>query len=178
MKTLHSDFCISLYGIDCRMVNMEDVDFILKLRTNPKLNKFMRHTENDKAKQILWMEEYFKRNQKGEDYYFVYSYKGEPFGVSRISNIHNEFCTGGSWICDTERMESSIASFLLSRYIIFEIMEFERDEFDVQVGNKSVRKLHVMMGAKPIGFTDNQENFVQNKADYLLNKNKLLKFIQ
>lgn len=178
MEKLSKDFKISRYGIDCRMVNIDDVDFILKLRTNPKLNKFLHPTDNDRMKQIQWMEEYFKRNEMGEDYYFLFSYNGTPFGVSRIYNIHEDFCTGGSWICDTDRMESSIACYLLGCYIIYEVMNFERNVFDVQVGNSPVRKLHIMMGAKSLGFTGNQENFVQLKSDYLARKPKMLKYIQ
>lgn len=171
MVTLPSDFIKSRYGIECRLVQIEDSEFIISLRTDEKLSKYLHQTENNIEKQREWIRQYETRNAKGEDFYFIYSYKGQPFGVNRISNIKMNEGTGGSWICKPGTLpEVSIASLLLMRDILFEDLALEADVFDVQFGNKQVRKLHLMMGAKKVRETGNQENFKLYKSDYIQNR--------
>lgn len=161
------DFTCKRYGIECRMATEDDSSLIISLRTNDKLSKYLHSTENDIEKQREWMRRYEERHVKGEDYYFVYSYKGVPFSVNRIYNIKESSATGGSWICVPGTLpEISMASLVLMRDILFEYLGKDYDLFDVQIGNKQVRKLHLLLGAKEVGKTGDQENFSLYREDY------------
>ena len=84
MNTLPSSFEITRYGIYGRLVTEEDVDFILSLRTNKELTKFIHPTDKSHEKQIQWIRDYKIREQEGREYYFIYFYKGEPVGLNRV----------------------------------------------------------------------------------------------
>ena len=175
---LPSDFNCERYGIKCRMATIEDSAFIVSLRTNQKLSKYLHHTDNDVEKQKVWMRKYLERNARGEDYYFVYTYNDIPFSVNRIYNITDHSATGGSWLCIPGTLpEVSIASLLLMRDILFEFLVKDYDLFDVQDGNKQVRKLHIMMGAKRVGMTDDQENFSLFKEDYFRKRESFMELL-
>lgn len=161
------DFKCERYGIECRMATEEDSSFIISLRTNDKLSRYLHSTDSDIMKQKEWMRRYEERHINGEDYYFVYSHHGIPFSVNRIYNITEKTATGGSWICVPGTIpEISMASLVLMRDILFEFLGKEYDLFDVQIGNKQVRKLHIMLGAEKVGTTGDQENFSLYKKDY------------
>lgn len=101
MTRLLPDFSYQQYGIEVRLVNEDDAEFILALRTNPELNQYIHATDNDVDAQRSWIREYKIREAKGEDYYFIYSMKGEPFGLDRAYNINQSDGSymWGSWIC-------------------------------------------------------------------------------
>lgn len=61
---LNSDFVYEKYGLKTRLVNEQDAGFILRLRTNPKLNQFIHPTSSDISQQIDWIREYKKERPK------------------------------------------------------------------------------------------------------------------
>ncbi len=164
---LSDNFFCDRYGIHCRLANENDSEFILSLRTNERLSKYMHYTDNDIELQRNWMRAYEERRNLGIDYYFIYFFNNIPFAVNRIYDIENNHGTGGSWICAPGTLpEVSMASLILMRDFLFEDLGLEYDLFDVQEGNKQVRKIHLMLGAKMLGVTGNQENFSLYKDDY------------
>ena len=173
-------FQIKKYDISCRLVTIEDSEFILSLRTDSKLSRFLHTTENDIEQQKKWMKEYFVRNKNGLEYYFIYSKDNIPFGLNRIYHIKDDHCEGGSWLCKKGTTpQDAIATLLIIREIIFELLNLKCEFFDVQIGNHQVKKIHLMMGAEYIGTTDNQENFRITKDNFDIGKlkfKKLLKF--
>ena len=97
-RALPNDFCGHKYGLKYRLVDFNDAPFIVGLRTDPKLSRFIHETSSDVSSQIDWIREYKERESRGEDYYFVFHYKDEPVGVCRIYGIHDSFFTFGSWL--------------------------------------------------------------------------------
>ena len=51
-----------------REVTLDDVDFIIELRTNSALNKFINETSHDRGRQVAWLE---RQISSKDDYYFV-----------------------------------------------------------------------------------------------------------
>ena len=139
---LPSNFEISKYGLHARFVIESDAEFILSLRTNPMLSRFLHSTDNDVEKQKIWIRNYKERERNGTDYYFIYDANGENVGVNRIYNMTGDSCTGGSWIC-SPNVDSvkSIATVLISRDVKFEVLGFKEELFEVQKGNNQVLKL-------------------------------------
>ena len=73
---LPSNFEISKYGLHARFVIESDAEFILSLRTNPMLSRFLHSTDNDVEKQKIWIRNYKERERNGTDYYFIYDANG------------------------------------------------------------------------------------------------------
>lgn len=178
MNKLSTDFELEKYGLKVRLVNEEDVSFILELRTNPKLSKYLHYTENNIEKQIDWIREYKIREKQGLDYYFIF-YKGDtPIALSRIYNIHETWATGGSWLCIPGLMpDISVSTCIIGREILFDILQLEEDRFDVRKGNKQVLKMHKMFGATIVGESDIDYFFSLKKKEFKINSVKLINLL-
>ena len=68
MIKLPSDFETDRYGLHVRLVREEDAEFIVKLRTDPKLGRYIHATDNNVEKQRKWIRDYKKRENDGIQY--------------------------------------------------------------------------------------------------------------
>ena len=59
-------------NIFLKEVVLNDVDYILKLRTDKILSKFINPTSKKKIDQINWLRKYFIRKKKKKEYYFIF----------------------------------------------------------------------------------------------------------
>ncbi len=178
LHKLSPDFTYEAFDLKVRLANEEDTDFILKLRTNKDLTKFIHQTEDDHLKQLEWFREYKKREMDGRDYYFIY-YKGNmPIGVNRIYNIFEYYGTPGSWLCcpDNDPLDS-IRTYFCAREIYFNVLQLNLLVYDVRKANKNVWKLHKMLGAQQIGESDIDFYFAMSKQNYMNNREKVLKML-
>lgn len=184
MNKLPSDFEIKKYGLYARFVKEEDAPFILKLRTDEELSKYINPTDNDLGKQKSWINTYKQREAKGLDYYFIFFKDNIPVGLNRIYNINNRKFTTGSWIfCKDAPFESSIASSIIVREIAFEFLNLDfEDGFDgCHVNNRKVLKFNYMIGLKETGriFHEKGEYITMSltKLDFEENKSKIIKLL-
>ncbi len=178
MNKLAEDFEYEAYGVQVRLVREEDAAFILELRTDESLSRYLHATDCDVEAQLEWLRAYKEREKQGLDYYFVYSAQGVPFGVNRIYDITERQGTAGSWICRPgTAMEHSVASLLILRDILFEQLGLEYDVFDVRKGNKHVQRMHKMMGASQTGETELDYLYSLSKADYLLARENIIELL-
>lgn len=169
------DFSIHKYGVDVRLVVESDAQFIVDLRTNWNHTDFLEKTSPDVRKQIDWIREYKKREIVGIDYYFIYSYKGKPYGVNRVYDISDNECTGGSWVCKS-RTDAAlvIISNIIEREIIFDYLGYSYTKFEVNKDNKKIIKYHKLLGATIVGENDIEYNFVITKDVFEIKKRKIL----
>lgn len=176
---INRDFILTRYGISVRLVVEEDADFIVHLRTDKKLSKFLHSTDPDVEKQIKWIREYKKREEAGCEYYFLYFKDNVKLGVTRIYNIINkEEATGGSWICPpTNTMEQSVSTLLLGRDIFFEILGFTIEHFQVSKGNNQVLNFHKRMGAEIVSENEVEYELNLRKDIYLNKREKIIKLL-
>ena len=178
MNRLNKDFTFKRYGIETRLVNEADAAFIVKLRTDPSLAKFLHATDNDVEKQKEWIRNYKKREKNGLDYYFIHSFNGEDFSVNRIYDITEVQGTSGSWICKPgTEADKMVASMLIERDILFELLDMSLDHFDVRRGNKKVWKFHQQMGASIVG--EDELNFYLDlqREVYFEKRKKFIKLL-
>ena len=178
-KKLPSDFTYEKYGIKFRFVNEDDAAFIIKLRTNPKLTRFIHDTNSDIDKQKEWIRDYKIRESEGTDYYFVVNYQDKPVGLIRVYHIHEKVFTVGSIIMGPDApMHCALASTIIAKEIAFEVLDLElEDTFDgVHVENKQVVKLSFSWGKKEYRrFQDVKGEYIAfhlTKEDYLKVKPK------
>lgn len=184
-KILPADFTYRKYGVDFRLVEETDAQFILDLRTDEKLTRFIHDTDKDVNKQIEWTREYKKRERRGEEYYFVVSIDGIDYGVIRIYKIHDKIFTVGSIIMKSDApVYCVLATTIMTKEIAFEILELElEDTFDgVHVDNKQVVKFSYSWGKKEYRrFQDVKGEYIAfrlTKEDYLQVKPKKVRQLQ
>lgn len=167
------------YGIQVRLVEETDAEFILKLRTDPKLSRFIHATDNSVEKQKDWIKEYKKREAAGKEFYFLYAKDGVAFGVSRLYDIQSDRATGGSWVCQKGLpFELPIFSLIIEHEILFEQLQLDCSYFDVRKLNKKVIKTNLMFGAEQISEDDLNYYFILRKEKYYEKKDYMLKFLK
>lgn len=145
MIKLPSNFELDRYGIHCRLVNEGDAEFIVALRSNDKLGRFIHASDGSVDKQIAWTREYKKREAAGLDYYFIFSKDNEDFGLCRIYNIdwtHLTY-TSGSWVMKQGLpFDISMIPSVIIGYIANDLLGLLIDIYDVRKGNKQVLRFH------------------------------------
>ena len=178
IKNLPLDFSMEKYGLRVRLATEADTDFILSLRSDKELTKFIHQTDNDVQKHLEWFKNYRIRETEGRDYYFIYFKDGKPIGLNRTYNIFEYYGTIGSWLCSPKNeIEVSLATHFFLHDIIFEIIGLDFTVFDVRKGNKHVWKLHKQTGAKQIGESEIDYYYVTTKDEYLKRRDNLLEIL-
>ncbi len=179
MTQLPENFELDRYGLHVRLVCEEDAEFIVSLRTDEKLARYLHATDDSVDKQVEWIKQYKIREASGEDYYFIYEKDGQTIGVNRIYDIkyEQEQVTAGSWICKSDGM-LSIYTIMILRDIIFDLMGAKYDYFDVRKGNKKVQRLHEMCGANKVSSDELNYYYCLTSDAYKQNKEQILKLIK
>lgn len=175
MTRLPGDFSMERYGLKVRLVREEDAAFILELRTDARLGRFLHATDDDMEKQVAWIKDYKMREARGEEYYFIYFSGDAPIGVNRIYNIHPLYATGGSWICKPGLPAKQVfATSIICREIIFDLLNIPENRIDVRKGNKQVLWYHRITGGEitheselDYFLTITRESFAQKKENLL-----------
>lgn len=175
MHKLSENFKLHRLGLDVRLVREEDVDYILSLRTNKHLTRFLHQTNSDRDNQIEWIRRYKLREREGREYYFIYLLNGKAVGLNRIYNIFEYYGTIGSWICNPDNeSETSLKTYLLMFDLLFDYIKLDITLFDVRKNNKHVWKLHKMLGAQSVGESDIDYYFTLNKETYYSKRNDII----
>ena len=139
MVILPPDFTIERYGVKARFVDVSDVDFVLELRSNKELSKYIHQTDNNRDEQIKWLEGYKERERAGKEYYFIFSKNGVEYGLERLYKISDESFTHGSFLFkpDSPIGMSSLCD-IITREVGFEELGVPINLFDVRKGNNNV----------------------------------------
>lgn len=175
MEKLPENFEISSFGLTVRLVEEKDVDYILSLRTNKFLTRFIHQTDDDRDAQIEWIKRYKEREAEGREYYFIYYLGKKPVGLNRIYNIFEYYGTIGSWICNPDNdPEISLKTYILMFDMMFEQIKLDITLFDVRKVNKHVWKLHKMLGAMSVGESDVDYYFTLDKSTYYKNRETII----
>jgi hypothetical protein len=176
MIKLAKDFELDRYGLHARLVREEDVDFILKLRTNKELTKHIHSTDDDREKQIEWLRAYKQREAEGNEYYFIFFYQGEPVGLNRMSSRSELYAVSGSWLCKPgiEPWIPIAVNFLFND-IVFEVLKIQLVVCDVRKTNKKVYKYHVMIGDVKVHESEIDHFFYRTEKTFTPKRDKLVK---
>ena len=181
---LPSDFSLKRYGLDVRMVDIDDAEFILKLRTDPIKGRYIGKTDDTLTSQINWIKCYKERERSGEDYYFMYSFQGQPAGVNRIYNIEGDHFIHGSWVFSNDVPPyCSLAASIIAREIAFDVLglEEEVDTSGIHKDNKNVLEVSRILGVEFTGVRKSPEGdfltSILTKRNFENNKNKILRII-
>lgn len=132
------------YGLIFRLVEESDAAFILSLRTDPKLSRYLSPTGDELTAQTEWIRAYKIRESLGREYYFLYADEaGNPLGVFRLYNIEDKTVTSGSWLASRDNDEfTAIKADLFLSKLIFEDLLFDKCLIDVRKANKKMVRYH------------------------------------
>jgi len=170
---------LNRYDIILRLVDIDDADFVLSLRSNPKLNRYISATSNALADQIEWIRNYKEREKAGVEYYFITTGpRGERWGTTRITDIQSDSFELGSWVFTKEASPgASVKAEILTKEIGFDEMGLEYCTFNVRKDNTKVLKYHSRFNPKLVREDEKNFYFQLKKEDFYLNKQKLINLI-
>lgn len=155
--------------LNLRLVEQSDAEFILNLRIDDSLGKFLSKTDIDLGKQKEWIKNYKNREKEKNEYYFIIRRNdtGENIGVVRIYNFIENSFEWGSWIIKKEAPSySALESALLVYEYAFYDLKFDKSHFEVRKDNIKVSSFHEKFGAKRIKETEQDIFYKYNKEDY------------
>jgi RimJ/RimL family protein N-acetyltransferase len=152
---------------DLRLVEPADADFILGLRLDPGLSRYISPTSDSIEDQRQWIAGYKDRERQGREYYFIVEGKqGQPFGTVRLYDFSDTWFRWGSWIIRPGSPPwVSIESALLAYQCGFEKLGFAEARFEVRKENTRVIAFHLRFGAEMAGNDEQYCYFRFTKAD-------------
>jgi len=160
-------------------VTTDDAAFILSLRLDANLGKYLSTVENDLQAQIEWINSYLHRERRGEEYYFVITEKsGERLGTVRVYDFKGDSFSWGSWVMRPGNPSyAAIESALCVYEFAFAALGFARCHFEVRKENQKVIVFHTRFGATIVGEDDLNNYFELSKSDYLATRKKYVKYL-
>ena len=145
--------------IKFRLISVNDAEFIYKLRVDEKYNKYISKISDDIHEQVKFIEMYKNDEAVAEQFYFVIErLDGIRCGSVRLYNFKDDSFEWGSWILDENKTRyAAIETSILIYKYAFEVLGFEKSNFEVNKQNSNVVKFHKRTGAKVIG--EDQTNY-------------------
>lgn len=145
---MRHDIHISGYGFRLRPIKEQDADFVIKLRTDSELGKYLHSTSASLDNQLAWLDRYFDREH---DYYFVVESikQNAPEGVISIYDIdpHRKEGEWGRWILRNGSLAAVESAWLIYR-VAFDVLELEAVYCRTVAENLKVVSFHDSCGIK------------------------------
>lgn len=143
---------LELKSIRLRFVEESDAGFILSLRSDEKLNKYLSSIDADLNAQIEWIRKYKEDEKAKKQFYFIIErLNGIPCGTFRIYDLKEEYFTLGSWILNEDKTRYAVfESIILASKFGFEELGYKKYKFDVKKDNKRAISFYEKCGAMQI----------------------------
>lgn len=155
-------------SISFRSVQLEDAEFILSLRLDDRLNRYLSPVDSNLQQQVDWLREYKKRELNGTEYYFIIEdNRGEELGTLRLYDFRDNSFSWGSWIIKQGAPSNvAIESALLVYEFAFKILNFTQTHFEVIKENSKVKAFHERLGAELINSDEQKNYYVFSRQSY------------
>ena len=157
-----------------RLVELSDAEFILNLRLDPKVSRFLSPTDSSLDKQVAWLQGYKEREAKGQEFYYIVHRRDNdlPIGTIRIYDFDirkSSFCWG-SWIVNSDKTVSAAleSSIFISDKGFFGL-GFNHCHIDVV----KVKMRAKLLPSAPLGFNHCHIDVVKTNAKVLRIYNKM-----
>jgi len=169
---------INKYGIILRLVEEGDAEFILNLRTDSKLSKFISYTSPDIDEQIKWIRDYKSREKEGLEYYFIaVDQDGNRYGTIRLYNLDDKSFEIGSWLFSKKSpLGMAVKTHVLGYEIGFEHLKADYCRFEVRKQNTAVLKYVEFFQPKLVNDDNLNFYFILTKENFYQRKSKLAFF--
>ena len=160
-----------------RLVEEEDAQFILRLRLDPFLNKYISKTDSDIRKQIEWIKQYKVREKRNEEYYFIIIKNNnlEKVATVRISDFTPKRFTFGSLLIKRGApLNYFIEIYQICFNFAFESLGFVECSFANRKANKKIINFNTMFGARKFDEDELNVYFILDKQTFKKNRKKML----
>ncbi len=166
---------LSARTIRMRPVEESDAEFILKLRLDPRYNRFLSGVSDDVQAQKEWIKKCKDDESAKKQFYFIIErIDGTPCGTVRIYDLRSDSFCWGSWILNEDKTRhAALESAFLVYQFGFDDLGFAKSHFDVRKGNDKVISFHLKMGATKIGEDELNEYFEITRDAVLEARRKL-----
>jgi hypothetical protein len=167
------------YGLSFRPVEVSDAQFILGLRTDEKLGKYISKTGDRIDQQIQWISEYKKREKAEVEYYYMTEdHLGSSLGLYRLYNFDGNSFEGGSWLYKKDAPTGApILGDFAVRDIAFEELKFEFCNLVVRRRNTSVLQYHLAFNPEIIKEDQVDICLRLSYDNYRIRRDRLLKML-
>lgn len=147
-KLIEKEKLIGKY-VNLREITVDDAEFVLSLRCDPKKSRYINKTENNLQKQIDYIERYLTLDK--EWYFIVENKEHKPIGTVRIYGVNGDRFSTGSWLMiDGVLPEEVFESEYLTKNYAFNVLGFKINYADVRKNNKKVVKYIVAIDRKSV----------------------------
>lgn len=174
-----SKYILQAKGVRLRLVENEDAQFIVDLRTDPRLGQNLSPTSAILEDQINWIKNYKKREADQEELYFIIEDSNKiPWGTVRLYGFDENCFTVGSWICLPGNQDKiAVKAWLLCVEYGFEMLKFNVLLFDVRKKNTGV--LYYAKLYHPTLISEDELNyyFELEKATFYKNRERVIKLL-
>lgn len=159
---------ISVGNTVLRLIREDDAEFILRLRLDGSVNRFLSPVDADLAKQVEWISQYKQREAIRSEFYFVIENpRDQQCGTVRVYDFQGTSFSWGSWIVapgspSFAAIESAFAVYEFA----FGHLGFLQSHFEVRKGNAKVLKFHQRFGATIVREDDLNLYFHLSRASY------------
>jgi acetyltransferase-like isoleucine patch superfamily enzyme/RimJ/RimL family protein N-acetyltransferase len=128
------------YGITLRPVEKSDAAFIINLRTDSDLGRFISPTSPNIQDQVKWIQDYKQREKSGSEYYFIaQDQPGNRYGTIRLYNLDDRSFEIGSWLFRSDSpMGMAVKAHFIGFEFGFEFLKKEYARFEIRKENKAV----------------------------------------
>jgi len=167
------------YGLWFRTVEEDDAAFILALRNDPVLSRFLSPTNPSVEQQKAWIRKYKEREDENQEIYFISQHRtGEKLGLNRLYNYEKDCFEIGSWLYKAgPDMSVPILGDFAARDFGFETLGFAFCKFEVRKQNLSVVKYHLGFKPERTGESELDYYFRLSYDAYKKHRDKLLKIL-
>ncbi len=139
------DIMLNNMSIEIRLVETEDAPFIVELRNDPRLGRYLSKTSSSITEQEKWIIDYKEREALKEEFYFLISENGIKRGLYRLYNINKYSFTIGSWLfAKCEILNLPIFIDIIISEFGFDVLNIPVLLFDVRKENKKVIHYHLL----------------------------------
>ncbi|MGV8828580.1 MAG: GNAT family N-acetyltransferase [Breznakibacter sp.] len=164
------------YGIIAKLVDVDDAQIILNIRTNERRNQHVSAVSGLLDDQINWIQAYKKREEESKEFYFLIGDSTGWYGTTRIYNFSEDKFETGSWIFAEEAPDGmAVKGDIIGREYAFEYLGFKICEFEVRKLNTKVIRYHKSYKPVLVGEDELNYYFELNKDNFYKHSRNLLK---
>lgn len=169
---------LKLGRVSFSLVTSLDAEFVLRLRLDSGLNRFLNSTSADLEIQKDWISKYKLREAEGLEYYFVIHKESEKVGLVRMYDFRGlSFCWGSWVILRGTEPHVALASVAIIYDLAFDHIGFKKSHFDVRKDNLSVKRFHLRMGAVIVESDELNDYYQYHDVCYASYRPKLMQLI-
>ncbi len=147
---MRHDYVFEGTAFRIRPMDVSDAAFVVGLRTDLRLGRFLNPTSARVEDQIAWLERYFERPG---DFYFLIEQKtnGEPHGaIALYDEIAGQQAEWGRWILRPNSLAAAESALLIYRFAFFQ-RGLERVYCRTVAANQPVVNFHTSAGLEMVG---------------------------